>query len=228
MAGESSNGVAPGLDAALRERVKSLESDIDKIGRELHDIRGSMSTRRDVEALADQIRTLANEQKAGQRPNWQMWSVAVALLGLAGTVAYLPIQRDTSRLDTAVTAMLDRGVFQRQYDSDQSRIAMQMANLRSDLSQGVQQQRYNTDQDRLNHTIGDIRARQLRNEERYLMASDYAAQHGDLKSYLAAQIENLQRQITSNQQRLNEVWSARDALIDMRQRLERIERGGSR
>jgi hypothetical protein len=238
--------------SALRVRVDTLAEDLRGFHAELRDVRSSMATRADMEALGKQISTIAAKQDSSARPNWQMWSVAVAVLGLIGAVLYWPINRDTSRLDIAVASILDKGVFEKQYLTDKGNITDTLKEMRSEWNQNVLRETYLAGlarQNEINKTIvtrdehtqeeqqravirkiledkiDGVAARQSRDENKYLPNSDFTAQHNDLKNFLGVQVENLQRQITGVQSRLNETWSARDALIDLRQRLERVERG---
>lgn len=122
-------------------------------------------------------------------------AVIVTVLGLAGTMAYVPISRDTTRLDNAVAAILDRGIFQRQYEADQTRTAGERAKLREDFNSTILARRYDQDQNKIERQFADIdKALELLRVRSY-------EQHGNLsgaqakQSGLEARIDAISRRL---------------------------------
>lgn len=161
---DDTNGSSRVTLATLGAQVASLDRDYNDIKRmvvaldtRVDSALSNLGTKTEVAIAA-----LATKFEARSTTQWptifSTFGVGFTLLSALGWMAYTPIQRDTSRLDSAVSAILDRGVFQREYTADQGRMAETARGLRVDLNATVQQQRYNADQERLTKTLDDIRS----------------------------------------------------------------------
>lgn len=184
MAGNG-NGIGDDL-GALRERVRNY-------GEDLHDLKAELNNSH--RALSAQIKAVADQLSQKSQPQYPLlvsiFSVAIAFVSVIGYLAYSPIQRDTSRLETAVLGMPDRYVNSRQYEM----------------------------------RTGDLNEQLQTVRRTFLRRDDFDVQHKDLKDFLNAQIANLQRQMETLQKRLDDIWTTRDAIVDMRQRMDKLERG---
>lgn len=160
MAGE--NGDARVTLATLDAQVKAIDRDYQDLRRAVIALDTKIDT--STTALSNRfeaaVTSLVNKIDQRSTTPWQAifggMGVFATIIIAIGTALYLPIQRDTLRLDTAVAAVTDRAVFQRQYDADQTRLSDSIKQLRGDYNGNIQQQRYNADQEKLTHTLEDI------------------------------------------------------------------------
>jgi hypothetical protein len=185
---------------ALGIRVDLLERrDID-IEKQVNAIRDTMATRSDIAAIASQISALNGKIDKRSEIPWQAWGVAATLfIALVGGL-YLPINTAVNDLKAGVANVIENRVTTQRYNTDQAREALEWERLAS---------------------------RQARNEDKYMVREDFNVQHADLKTFIAARLEGLQKQIDYNQARLDSVWNARDALTDLRDRLRQLEQNGA-
>lgn len=159
------NGIARVTLATLGAQVTALDRDYGDLKKTLV----ALDTRLDtsISSLGNKfessISALSNKIEARSTTQWPVLfsglGVVLTILTVVGTMAYLPIQRDTTRLDNAVAAILDRGVFQREYISDEVRTKEELRALRTDLSTRITLPRYTADQDRTTHALDEMRAR---------------------------------------------------------------------
>ncbi len=151
--------------ATLETKVSALELSQSRIERTILDLDSSFNS--SIAGLQNDFRSqlsgLSNKLDAKNTTQWPVlfsgFGIVITVLTLVGGMAYMPIQRDTSRLDTAVAAILDRGVFQREYTADENRTKDDLRNLRMDLSTRITLPRYNADQERTLHALDDLRNR---------------------------------------------------------------------
>lgn len=149
---EEGNGTRDTI-GSLAAQVRLLDRDNVTITRALEDLETKFE--RGLAALGTKL----DQRSTTQWPTLiAAFAVTVTILGGLITILYGPIQRDTGRLDSAVTAIIDRGVFQREYAADQTRLAEALRGLRTDGSTNIQQQRYNADQVRLTHALDEMRS----------------------------------------------------------------------
>lgn len=140
--------------ASLEQQVRAIDRAQEGTERALRELGNKFEA--GLQGLANKV----DQRSTTQWPTiFGTFGAGFAILTTMGWMAYMPIQRDTTRLDTNVNAILERGVFQRAYDSDQSRVTEILKGLRGDLNATIQQQRYNADQERLTHTLDDLRTR---------------------------------------------------------------------
>ncbi len=175
--------------ATLDARVQGLDRDYQDIKRTILDLDSKVD--QSVASLANRfensLSALANKIEAKSTTQWPVifggMSVMVTILTVIGTMAYLPIQRETARLDAALAAIVDRGVYQREYTADQLRLATWVDRLENKITQNVQQQRYNSDQERLTKSLDAIHA-----DAENLRTRNYDI-HGRLSKIEQAQVD---------------------------------------
>ncbi len=148
--------------ASLGAQVTSLDRDYQEVKRaligldaKLDSSLASFSTKMDAS-----LASLSSKFEQRSITHWPTifagLGVTLTILASLGTAIYLPIQRDTSRLDVAVSAILDRGVFQRQYDADQVRNSQDRNQIRDMYGQTILARRYETDQARLTAALDQV------------------------------------------------------------------------
>ncbi len=150
--------------AALEARVHGLDVGQQDIKRTVLDLDSKID--QSITTLATRFESslgsLTNKIEARSTTQWPTifagMGVLCTILIALGTALYVPIQRDTSRLDFSVNTVVERGVFQREYSADQIRVADTLRALRADVNANIQQQRYNVDQDRLTKNLESIRS----------------------------------------------------------------------
>lgn len=158
------NGPSRVTLATLGAQVASLDRDYNDVKRTLVALDNRIDS--SISSLGTKfesaLSSLANKVDAKSTTQWPLifsgLGVLVTIVVVIGGMAYMPIQRDAARLDSSVAAILDRGVFQREYTSDQSRVADGLRGLRADVNVNIQQQRYNVDQERLTKMLDEIRS----------------------------------------------------------------------
>lgn len=161
----SDDGVSRITLATLDAKVGSLDRDYDELKRAVTNLDAKIDS--SIAGLANRfeaaITGLHGKLDARSTTPWAtIWSglgVGFTVIIAIGTALYLPIQRDTSRLDATMAAVLDRGVYQREYTADQTRLTALLNSLRADLNITIQQQRYNADQEKLNKVLDEARSR---------------------------------------------------------------------
>lgn len=177
-----------GNGGELRVRVDALERDTGHIEQQVTTILGSMATKTDIREIFNKIDGLANQQMASGKPNWTAIGVAVSMLGLLGLFAYWPINTATGDLKTAVLALVDRTVSQKQYDADQAQVRGIAKQLRDDVNVSIQQQRYNADMGRVYAELSLLR-------DKVLTRAEFDVQHHDLQKTVLAVSDGLTRRI---------------------------------
>lgn len=209
--------------AALETKVSAFELNQARIERTILDLDSSFNS--SITNLSNdfraQLTALSTKLEAKNTTQWPVlfsgMGVVLTILSLLGAMAYLPIQRDTSRLDTAVSAILDRGVFQREYSADESRTKDELRNLRTDLSTRITLPRYNADQDRTHHALDEIRSRFASKAEMEAVFKERQRQI-DIDT---GQIENLR---TRTYDHFGRITKTEQAVIDLERRFDNISR----
>jgi hypothetical protein len=132
-------------------------------------------------------------------------------------MAYLPIQRDTTRLDNAVATIIDKAVFQREYTADELRTKDDLRNLRIDLGTRITLPRYNADQERTVHALDEIRRRFASKDEVDSIFKERQRQI-DLDT---GQIEGLRVRTYDH---LGKIAKNEQAIVDLERRFDNISR----
>jgi hypothetical protein len=219
----------PYPDPALRVRVDNLTEDLHSLRSDIRDIQS---------AISSQFNSLRSEMADRNKPQYALqitlYGAILATVTTVGWLAYSPINRDTDRLMLAVSKIADNSVNQKQYSDDSSRMAGELSRIRTDNLGNVLRDRYQSDQASsarnmderfrsVDRQLDEMRQRGDFVRGHFLQSKDFEAQHNDLKAFLGVQVDGLQRQITGLSERLNQTWNARDALIDLRDRLNKLE-----
>lgn len=114
--------------ASLGAQVAAIDRDYQQLQRAVVGLDTKLET--SVTSLSSKLdaglNALHNKLDAKTETSWgSIWSAAAVgvliILGVGGGF-YSLVRSDNTRLDTAVSAILDRGVFSKQYDADQSRL----------------------------------------------------------------------------------------------------------
>ena len=206
-------------DDGLRVRVDALSSDVIAFRGELRDVRSAMATTADIAGLKSALESIATRQQEQQKPQWNALGVMLAAMVALGGLAFWPIREATTNLSTAVA----QSVNVRQYDADQKRIGDELAGIVKDSERFVLRDRYQNDLDEQRRFADATRLRQQSNEQNYMQRRDFEVEHSDLKAFILAQIEQLQRQISINTGKLGDLYSARDTIVDLHKRLDQLE-----
>lgn len=149
--------------ATLDTQVKSLDRDYQEIKHSLIGLNTKVDT--SIAALGTKfeaaISGLSSKLEQRSTTHWPtifggFSATFVVIMGI-GAALYGPVQRDTTRLEMAVSAIMERGVFKSAYEADMNRVVDTTKGLRSALDITIQQQRYNADQDHLNKVIEEVR-----------------------------------------------------------------------
>lgn len=114
---------------ALDAQIKATERDLTEFRQDVRRAISSLDSKLDTSSAAMSSRLdtglAALAAKIDQRSAtpWQSifagLAVVTTMLIAIGGMAYLPIQRDTNRIETAIAALVDRNVSVRAYESDQ-------------------------------------------------------------------------------------------------------------
>ncbi len=165
MADPNAASTARATMATLDARVQGLDRDYQDLKRTLLDLDSKID--QSIASIGNRfensLSVLTNKIEAKSTTQWPVifggMSVLLTIITVIGTMAYLPIQRDTGRLDAAVSAILDRGVFQREYGADQVRLQENLRAFRTDMGTHINGPRYGADQERINHALDELRSR---------------------------------------------------------------------
>lgn len=166
------------IDLLARAELKGVKEDVHNLAVKVD----GLASKGDIAALTHSIGAIADKQDRLQTPQYGL-IVSIAsflffLLTAIGGFAYLPVQRDLTRLDTALAVLVDKGVFAKQYDSDQARIAELVRSLRADVNITIQQQRYNTDMARIASDLARL-------SDNNITRKEFEVQHHDLQTVIA-------------------------------------------
>lgn len=196
----SGNGFDPMAQyARLSERVENQ-------GKDIVDLRSNMNT--GFQSVNANIATLSNELRGNSKTQWPViWSaigVSFTVLGGIGWMAYAPIREAQAQMKMEIRD-----------------VASDAAGAITGLAEKVVMQkemewrtaRAAEDRQRTEAAIKDLRADQVPRMEHQRVWMGYDNQ-----------IANLQRQLDEFKQQQGSVYGTRDLLLDLRQRLDRIER----
>lgn len=185
--------------ARLSERVENQ-------GKDIIDLRSNMNT--GFQGVNANLAALSNELRSNSRTQWPaIWaalSVGVAILTGLGFMALQPIKENTARLEESII---------RVSENNQEALAKLSENIVTQKEMEWRTQRGAEDRKRSDDAIADLRTSQVpRQELERVWQSD-----GQQKAALQKQIDEL-KQAQAN------TYSARDLLLDMRERQDRLER----
>lgn len=180
--------------AKLSERVENQ-------GKDIVDLRSNMNS--GFQSINSNLAALSNELRATGKTPWPViWSalgVSVAIIVAIGGLAYAPITAGMGRVETSIDNLGGR------LDTLAERtITRQEMDWRQARSQ--------EDRLRMESSIVDLRSNQIPRAEHERVWQNYDQQ-----------MQDKQRQIDEIKAAQNSVYGARDAMMDMRDRLDRLE-----
>lgn len=141
-------------------------------------------------------------------------SVAVLIMGAIGGLAYAPISQRTENIERAIDKIVDNQLTMREFMS---------SNFVTQKELEFRSQRGQEDRERTDRAIENIQAN--------IFTRDVHKQHWDnidteIKSTnerVDLTRQEMQRQIDNIQKNLGDTYTARDALLDNKQRIQRLE-----
>jgi hypothetical protein len=227
-ASETAASAAPG---ELRVRLDAVERDVGHVEQQVNAIRDTMATKADISSVFTQLQGLATQFAQQTKPNYgiliSICTLITLVLGMLGGFAYWPISTATGDLKTAVVSILDKGIFQKQYDADllldRENIKALRADLTTTTNTTIQQQRYNAEMARIESEITTMRTglvARAEHEEKWRSAD---AQHKDMQEEISTDVINLQRQLDELNRKQSDTYTTRDALIDLKKRVDRLQ-----
>lgn len=196
----SGNGFDPLAQyARLSERVENQ-------GKDIVDLRSNMNT--GFQSVNASIATLSNELRGNSKTQWPViWSaigVSFAVLGGIGTMAYYPVREAQSQLKTEIRDLAT---------DTASALSVITDKMVTQKEMEWRSARAAEDRQRTEVSIKDLRSDQVPRQEHERVWSGYDSK-----------ISDVQRQVDELKQQQAGVYGARDVLLDLRQRLDRIER----
>ena len=205
--------------AKLETQVYGLEVGQGDIKRTVLDLDSKID--QSIAALANRfessINTLANKIEARNTTNWPVLisglGAVITIVSLIGAMAFLPIQRDTARLDAAVSAVLERGVFQREYGADQTRAKEEMRDLRAVITTRITTTRYAADLERTNHAL-----------ERLMSKAEAEATFRERQKQIEANSANIDNLRIRTYDHFGRINKTEQAIADLERRFDAVSR----
>lgn len=202
---ESTRDYLDATTAAMGERITNLN-------RRQGDFESE--TRNSLNALTNSVQsfmaetrtsftTLSSTLSERNKPQWQAVGVALTFAALIGGLAYMPIREATTDLKTAVLSLSDRMVT---HDELELRAA-----------------RGTEDRLRTEATLATIRDDLVPRAEHSRVWASYDLQIANLRELIMSSNSEKQRQIEELKTALGGIYGARDALQEMRDRIDRLE-----
>ncbi|WP_244489912.1 hypothetical protein [Rhizobium sp. Leaf391] len=196
----SSNGFDPMAQyARLSERVENQ-------GKDIVDLRSNMNT--GFQTINSSISTLSNELRNNSKTQWPViWAAAgvcFTVLATGGAFFYNSLSKGQDRLDAAIV---------KNAEISQQSLAILVDKMVTQKELDTRTARGVEDRTRTEAAIRDIRDNLVpRAEHERVWQNDTATD------------ANLQRQIEELKQAAGSVYGQRDIILDLRERLDRIER----
>ncbi|MCZ7488155.1 hypothetical protein [Rhizobium rhizogenes] len=203
----SSNGFDPMAQyARLSERVENQ-------GKDIVDLRSNMNT--GFQTLTASINGLSNELRTNSKTQWPViWAAAgvcFTVLAALSTFFYSTINKEQQRLDAALVKSSETNAAS--ISTIQQNIATALAGVVPRSEMEWRQARSAEDRQRMEGTVSGIRSEMVPRAELERIWSSYTQQFSDH-----------QRQLDELKQAQGSVYGARDVILDLRQRLDRVER----
>lgn len=191
--------------ATLSQRTANLENVVSDIRRELGtSISAVNSAVLNMSSKFDEkFAAMTTQMAERNRPQWQALSVVLATLVVIGGLVYWPIRESQSDLKSALQMVSANMVPREELD------------WRSD--------RAREDRARTEANITDIRDKTVPRNE--WMERNLSRDHDidNLRGAVMRETTNLQRQVDEVKQVQGNIYNARDVILDMRGRLDRLE-----
>ncbi|MBB3947702.1 hypothetical protein GGQ73_003673 [Rhizobium skierniewicense] len=197
--------------ARLSERVENQ-------GKDIVDLRSNMNT--GFQTVNAAIGTLSNELRSNSKTQWPViWAAAgvcFTVLATGGAFFYNSLNKDQSRLDAAIikNAEVMQTALTRLTEGTQQSLVSMTERMVTRQEMEYRQARGAEDRTRMESTIKEIREAQVPRAELDRVFLNYDQRFVDQ-----------QRQIDDQKQAQGSVYGARDVILDLRERLDRVERG---
>lgn len=196
----NSNGFDPMAQyARLSERVENQ-------GKDIVDLRSNMNT--GFQTINSSISTLSNELRNNSKTQWPViWAAAgvcFTVLATGGAFFYNSLSKGQDRLDAAIV---------KNAEISQQALAILVDKMVTQKELDTRTARGVEDRTRTEAAIRDIRDNLVPRAEHERVWQNYTATDA-----------NLQRQIEELKQAAGSVYGQRDIILDLRERLDRIER----
>lgn len=196
--------------ARLSERVENQ-------GKDIVDLRSNMNT--GFQSVNASLTTLSNELRSNSKTQWPViWAAAgvcFTVLATGGAFFYNSLSKGQDRLDAAVVknAELQQASTAKLVDSTQQALVTLTDKMVTQKELEWRTARGQEDRARVEAAIADIREGLVPRAEHERVWQNYTNKDQDL-----------QRQVDELKQAQGSVYGARDVIMDLRQRLDRVER----
>jgi hypothetical protein len=196
--------------ARLSERVENQ-------GKDIVDLRSNMNT--GFQSVNASLTTLSNELRSNSKTQWPViWAAAgvcFTVLATGGAFFYNSLSKGQDRLDAAV---MKNSELQQASVSKLAETTQQTFTLLADKVVTQKELEWRTgrgqeDRARMDANVADIRAGLVPRAEHERVWQNYTNKDQDL-----------QRQVDELKQAQGSVYGARDVILDLRERLDRVER----
>jgi hypothetical protein len=196
--------------ARLSERVENQ-------GKDIVDLRSNMNT--GFQSVNASLTTLSNELRSNSKTQWPViWAAAgvcFTVLATGGAFFYNSLSKGQDRLDAAVikNAELQQASVSKLADTTQQTFTLLADKVVTQKELEWRTARGQEDRARMEANVADIRAGLVPRAEHEWVWQNYTNKDQDL-----------QRQVDELKQAQGSVYGARDVILDLRQRLDRVER----
>lgn len=196
--------------ARLSERVENQ-------GKDIVDLRSNMNT--GFQSVNASLTTLSNELRSNSKTQWPViWAAAgvcFTVLATGGAFFYNSLSKGQDRLDAAVVkqAEIAQASITKLAETTQSSLSQITSTMITRQEMDWRQARGQEDRQRMEQTIKDIRDGLVPRAEHERVWANYTSQD-----------EGLQRQLDEMKQAQGSVYGQRDIILDLRERLDRMER----
>lgn len=196
--------------ARLSERVENQ-------GKDIVDLRSNMNT--GFQSVNASLTTLSNELRSNSKTQWPViWAAAgvcFTVLAALTTFFYSTINKDQQRLDAAMVKQSEiaQASISKLAETTQASLTQISAAMITRQEMDWRQARGAEDRNRMEMSIKDVRDAQVPRAELERVWSAYDQRLADH-----------QRQLDESKQAAGSVYGARDVILDLRERLDRVER----
>jgi hypothetical protein len=196
--------------ARLSERVENQ-------GKDIVDLRSNMNT--GFQSVNASLTTLSNELRSNSKTQWPViWAAAgvcFTVLATGGAFFYNSLSKGQDRLDAAVVknAELQQAAVSKLADTTQQSITMLADKVVTQKELEWRTARGQEDRARMEANVADIRSGLVPRAEHERVWQNYTNKDQDL-----------QRQLDEVKEAQGSVYGARDVILDLRERLDRVER----
>ncbi|MCK8779106.1 hypothetical protein M0654_03810 [Rhizobium sp. NTR19] len=196
--------------ARLSERVENQ-------GKDIVDLRSNMNT--GFQSVNASITTLSNELRSNSKTQWPViWAAAgvcFTILATGGAFFYNSLSKGQDRLDAAIlkNAELQQVSVSKLADTTQAALSAMGERMVTQKELEWRTARGQEDRSRMEASVKEIREGLVPRAEHERVWQNYTNKDQDL-----------QRQLNEVKEAQGSVYGARDVILDLRQRLDRVER----